>query len=983
MPRIAPIPFPSIPIAIAAAARVVVVAALAATLGAAPGRAAEVARFLVGEAAVAPPPHAMAATVATIRQGEPAMLGGDFEPVFLRDRFFANADAPADRPGLILADPVALGRFDTLRSGALDGAQVTVMRIEDGRLRIVREDVVPEGGHVLTGWHRALSKRSAVAGNATQVRLGFSEWSRPDRPRWFSLRAVDAQGRLSDHSEAVRVQLPRTLKQAGKDGLIDRPEIDGAAEGGPDAPRGLRGRVDARGLVRLDWDAPETPVAAYLVYSSYGPPEEMRGNFVDLGDAGPPVRRGDMVIVRKEIATPRRGALVSDRIWDANEASRIRRGMVGWWPDERPDARWTHEPHPDGFALAEGWGGRSFLRLDLAGPRPVTLGRYNHAGTEQSWYPILRDDVPYRFEVRLRGSRPGRATLSFDGPLERLVRPVIVDYGTDWTHAVVELRIPAVLTSKSPGRLKLVLRGPGRVDVDDMRLYRADTGHVYAPPEARDRLREAGLSALRTHQTIKTGVRTYDLRALLDDYRGRAGLATSLRLMEETGIDPWLQVEPHLSDAEWLGLVEWLAAPFDPDTDDPAQKPWAALRHAQGRTAPWTDAFDRIWFEVGNETWNGMFAPWTFPRMRDAATGERLKEGTVYGLFQVRVARVLRSSPWWDPSGLEEATRFVIGGWAINEYGAQAARAAPEASDLVSIAAYNGGWDTGEGPVEPTPESFFSVLNQVGQVILPDARRLRAAVDAVAADQDREIEIGTYEAGPGYTINGLNGHRVTEAQTEAQIRVMNSQAAGVATLDGFLAMRAEGFSMQNFFLFREGTHWSSHAPWHLGDLTYMSWALPTLMNRAGPGETLPVRTLSAPRTDLEAGRGRRVDVPDSPLVAVYASRERDADGTPVRLTVTAVSRKVPDHPDPARRGCTPLEIALPREAADGVARVTLHRTAGRHDDNGIDGMPARIETVEMGGGVIEGGVLRVDGTTGGPACGLPEANAHIYVIDLG
>ncbi len=55
-------------------------------------------------------------------------------------------------------------------------------------------------------------------------------------------------------------------------------------------------------------------------------------------------------------------------------------------------------------------------------------------------------------------------------------------------------------------------------------------------------------------------------------------------------------------------------------------------------------------FELSNETWNWIFAPWTFDSMTDAATGRTYLSSEVYGLFQEYVVRVLQSSPYWSPA---------------------------------------------------------------------------------------------------------------------------------------------------------------------------------------------------------------------------------------------------------------------------------------------------------------------------------------------
>ena len=66
------------------------------------------------------------------------------------------------------------------------------------------------------------------------------------------------------------------------------------------------------------------------------------------------------------------------------------------------------------------------------------------------------------------------------------------------------------------------------------------------------------------------------------------------------------------SEQDWLGLVEYLAAPYDPKADSPRSKPWAYKRYRQrGIGTPWTDEFANIVIEFGNETWhNGHFEDW-------------------------------------------------------------------------------------------------------------------------------------------------------------------------------------------------------------------------------------------------------------------------------------------------------------------------------------------------------------------------------------
>lgn len=81
----------------------------------------------------------------------------------------------------------------------------------------------------------------------------------------------------------------------------------------------------------------------------------------------------------------------------------------------------------------------------------------------------------------------------------------------------------------------------------------------------------------------------------------------------------------------------------------------------------------------------------------DAAQGKKTTSGETYGLFQEYVIAVLRSSPYWNTSNLEEKFEFPLGGWANQVYRLNAASVSPS-SRYLTIGAYNGGWDEEEPP---------------------------------------------------------------------------------------------------------------------------------------------------------------------------------------------------------------------------------------------------------------------------------------------
>ena len=128
------------------------------------------------------------------------------------------------------------------------------------------------------------------------------------------------------------------------------------------------------------------------------------------------------------------------------------------------------------------------------------------------------------------------------------------------------------------------------------------------------------------------------------------------------------------------------------------------------------NVFDTIYFEIGNETWNGLFRPWTFGGMVDAETGKKYARGEVYALMHDFVVEVLRSSPYWQPA-FEETFIHVTGGWATslrpgsfdNGYTQEIARASQH-GEYVTIAAYNGGGTKVKVHQSPRPQAFLTCL---------------------------------------------------------------------------------------------------------------------------------------------------------------------------------------------------------------------------------------------------------------------------------
>jgi hypothetical protein len=942
------------------------------TLGPATGPSAGSghAHFVVTDRVINSDVGAFTATVEGVGNGGRLVWqGSGFEPVVFRTRLTATEDAP-DR---IVAAPHELSHWDTLASGALNGARVDVYRIAEGQLSHVRRDRIAEGGFHASGWTDALPDGQLIPPGATRHVFAFDPWNRPGAPYHFALVAVGEEGRASAPSNAVAAVAPAPfppVRAETEQSFVAAPVGEGH-DVAPSSPRDLSAQTLPEGAVALAWEAPAdgAPLAGYRLLVSDLPPEEHRGHYALLEGDGEPLRAGDLVIVHKRFDAPSRSRYHTNRVWGAHgETALLAQPLVPFFPDEEPGRTWRLRQHAPDTPVAEP--GETYLELTLARGEQARLGTFNNAGTGQHWYEVLEPGRAYRIEVwaRVEEGRPSiRVSLSgFYGNegTRAEIRPQVLVAGPQWTLLSARI-VPRVLDEgDDPGGIWLEIDGPGTLALDNLRMFREDTPFLDLEPHDYDRLASSGMSALRTHALIKTGRRTYDLEQLTNPGGVTSGtsmqntLPQSLGIIERAGMVPWLQIEPHLAPEEWRGLVEYLAAPHDPA--DPAAAPWAAKRAAQGRADPWSEAFDSILFEVGNETWNGLFAPWTFPPMTDAVTGRHYGPGEVYGLFQEHVLREMRASPHWD--ALEERLSVVVGGWPGAGYGRDAAALSP-ASNQLAIAAYNGGWDVGAGPPRQTPESFFNLLNDVSQYAVPLAIRHAGEAAEIGRDRGRPLGVATYEAGPGYALDGLNGDRVSEEEAAEQERVMKSLAAGTATLDAFLARAAWGFSLQNFFTFGEGRYWRSHAPWHAGGQAYPSWLLLALFNRVGTGEMLAVESRSLPRADLPAA-AHRPAVAAAPLAAAYATREGD------RMTLVLVSRRVPGYPDGEDDGATAVTVDLPVASA---RRITRYHMPGAHDAHNVDREDVRLVAEDLDPARLDAGRLEIPE--------LPAGHAEIWVLE--
>ncbi|MCC6580779.1 MAG: hypothetical protein IT440_10080 [Phycisphaeraceae bacterium] len=918
--------------------------------------------------------------------------GGAFEPLTFRRMFHVQGDSPDE----MIVGKSSIDGYNVWRGGLWTGARARVYRIRDGKFALVRTDTVAR--HDASGWTAApgfsptlLSSPSATT---TQIRLP-SFWRR-GVSNWFCVVAVDAQGRQSQPSNVLELPVPPVPEKdadpvQSKVALkLRRPaDEDGAAARDIASPAHVQAKVDANtGIITFTWDASPGPkLAGYLVLVSDDAPAQQRGFHLVLSqrptDPAQQLKTGDLVFLDKEY-----------RRWDPDQrcANRIHNIREYSWPELIPfgnDANrtWSLVEHPGPLPAEFKDHGQTCLQLDLRDDQPVVLGQYVFSSTEQNWYRVLDPDKTYVVEFRARSqgvTKPATFRLTEPYTSEEMP-PLTFELTGEWVRHRGTFRVPRRLTAGTQvGQMQLQFQGPGVVWVDNVRVYEDSAECAAFVPEDVAVLRESKLSFLRTHSLIKSPM-GYSLDALTNARGMEIGsglhvqsqytLDSLLHSFEQGGVNPWLQIEMCLDDEEWRGLVEYLAAPYDPRTDTPRGKPWAYKRYQQGRTQPWSLAFDRILFEISNETWNFLFRPWIFNgmAMTDEATGRVYRNGEIYGLFQEHVIAAMKSSPYWT-ADLDKRMSFVLGGWAIRTtadgYGQQSAMTSPH-SRYMTVAEYNGGWDEKESPAQVTDEFFFQALSQTAQVAIPRADAQRRWLAEHRRQFGGDLELGTYEAGPGYNLNGLNGVKMTPDQTEAESKVLKSLAGGTATLDNFLARSHRGYTLQNFFTFaRNRLYWTSHARMENGGQAYPSWMALSLYNRQGTGDFLGIRTISVLTADLPR-TARRDAMPDAPMVAAYATRQGD------RVNLFLLSRKLNGYPSRLDDGFVPVKVTLPFTQAQ---RITLHAMTGDPRANNLDAANVTIQTRDIPAAAFHGELI-VNDATGVDARGLPPASVLLYVLE--
>ncbi len=329
------------------------------------------------------------------------------------------------------------------------------------------------------------------------------------------------------------------------------------------------------------------------------------------------------------------GVVIGSGDWLAVEKEFAGDAAAGWWPALKGGARMEAER----VDLSPETEGRQALRIEAANVGQSAELRSYFDSTEGFTFVRLRGR--YRLSFRAKGLAGNRVvhvhvrrnSAGMHDYLEQDVRltPQWADYHAEFAANEDAGTVGAVEAGFSVAGGSLLL--------DDVMLEQIDgdaTNRTAFRDEVVRTLKELRPGVLRLMSSHAQLGSTVDnllapsmarprsgysiMTATMDDIA--VGIPEFLELCQEVGAEPWIVAPTAMSEEEAQKLAEYLAGG--------AETAGGSVRVAEGRREPWTQAFKTIHIELGNETWNGIFA------------GETMEDAAAYGRRADRVFSAMR-----------------------------------------------------------------------------------------------------------------------------------------------------------------------------------------------------------------------------------------------------------------------------------------------------------------------------------------------------
>ncbi len=804
----------------------------------------------------------------------------------------------------------------------------------------------------------------------------------------FQLKVTDAQGRSDTRAYVINPSLAEQPAASG---------ADESADAGPPPPTELRTTV-GDGCVTISWKSSASKdVLAYRLKRSTAPRAQQMQR-VYLPDDAPKLRKWDYVVVTKRFDN-----------FDMKYVNPRVRGIgnpfdapAWYWNGDQRGVSFSQVPHPQPLPTELVDPGETCMRVTAAEGRQrisqfVFIG--TQRGGESIWYGQLEPARNYRLEVWLRQegfADDGAVTFSYGPAYPDIEHTFHVD--GQWKQYVYDFQGPARPSEDWHFGHAFAFQGPGILWMDNCRIYRVDrpedTKKPYVPNAtvmeellvsqptagakgahriwflARDATMDSILSWHANSQVRpdwRTGVEaTMDMTlpmGLMFD------LATGNSPPER--MRPWLVLQHILHDEQdWRNLVEYLAAPYDPEHDTQLSKPWAYRRYRQrGVGTPWTHEFDEILVEFGNETWhNGHFEDW----LGFGRHGAIWQGGPEYGLFCQYLIEEMKGSPYWKSEKLDDKIRFCLGAGydgsverdgRVRGYGEEAMQTCPGAMALGHANYVGPKWETGDASGAAFDDHGVQAT-LLGFLAGPEASQIKMgqARDALATSH-HEFDIVAYEGGPsGYALPGQD----SPEQKLVNEKYGKSLAMAVAALDAWMRSYAYGWTYQNYLGYAQGLYWSSHTPFWDGFRPSPGWLALAMRNRHASGDLMAVETKRVPTIAWDGEQ--------HPLAGAYVMRNGD------RWSVFVVSRTLDGRHDGKDYGDGHTSVTL-RLPFRSTGKITLHKLSGDPRASNREQLTITPESIEIAPGTLRDGTFAVDARSGGSENGLPPGSIFLYVFE--
>jgi len=849
-----------------------------------------------------------------------------------------------------------------MTDGYWEGAHAKVLREIGDKFELLREGRISK--HRSTGWYPAYNSRQRhnhveliVESDLDSVQGARAFYPPPALdmlPVWYRVTAVDAAGNESPgivlfggHRKVAENagKLNQTLRKGNDEKKI---KIDGSNNDSeaPLDPMNLRVEEPEPALHHIRWDAsPSKDVVGYRVYTSLTDPATHTGFGLDFENPGPAVEKDDIVFLNVERPDyPRKSLQRVWRWWEWYKTDwKIQNyskfpGAELVFDVENPPFWCDQVPHENGLptAFAEDDPGLQCLHMGTTENESFSAfsgGIVSNPNNPPAQPPAFGTEAfvkghPYRFEAWIKPVGVAKVTFEITAYAPPLNKTFELKEG-EWQKVVWDF-VPDRYPKAPHGVFRVQFPGPGSIYLDNIALHEANVDGPGWPITATNM--EEDLDAFVTDGCVirwwsgqsnvgdAPDLERYIAKEKMMD-RNASGflLPRLLELTGKYGGEPWLIVTTAFTDEDWRGLIEYLAAPYDRTTDgDPAikkpgdEKYWAARRVLAGREDPWTDKF-RIYIEVGNELWNGLFKPWNI------WGPERM--GKLAGYCQ----RQMASSPYYNP----EKIKFLTGNCPIGNLKmyTKPVEYTPLAYSSGGRGGYVDGWKLITAPkdADPTdPDVINEHLIYYNLFIGDKKKSSKELTEYDATDRERlGFKYHTYEFSSGYN------HR-TQGEPHSEV-VGKSLLAGTGLLDSVLYKVPQHYFTQSYFYWQSGKSWSSHT--YLSQGAHLNSNTITLMmlNEHAKGDMVAVEAESVPTLDVPAfGNPGFKDsltevknlgpIDDMPLVSCYAYR----DGNRWTLFVLSLKTKGKAFGEKGRPmaevdfgdGSTPVTIELPFKTID-------------------------------------------------------------------